>query len=183
MLVIGAVDVLFLMVRDYEVFRTYRVLNGWALQGLRTAPVRIISRLRPVTLILRPNLTSDEGRISMVKQSRTIEDYVASRPADLQPILREIRRRIHHALPDAGEMISYGMPAITLDGRYVVYFAGWKHHVSIYPVPRGDEDLLRELAPYLSGKGTLKFPLEKAIPYDVIARVAAQLAAESHNGT
>jgi uncharacterized protein YdhG (YjbR/CyaY superfamily) len=59
----------------------------------------------------------------------------------------------------------------------VVYFAGWKHHVSVYPVPHGDDGLAAELAPYLAGKGTLKFPLAKPIPYSLIAKVAAQLAA------
>ena len=77
-------------------------------------------------------------------------------------------------------MISYGIPTITMNNRYVVYFAGWTHHVSVYPVPNGDEGLHAEMAPYLSGKGTLKFPVGKPIPYDLIARVATQLAAEGH---
>lgn len=108
----------------------------------------------------------------------TIDDYIASQPAEMQEILREVRRRVHEAVPGAGEMISYGIPTITLEGHYVVYFAAWKHHLSVYPVPHGDEDLRAEMEPYLSGKGTLKFPLGKPVPYDLIANVAAQLAAE-----
>ncbi|WP_247040681.1 iron chaperone [Arthrobacter rhizosphaerae] len=108
----------------------------------------------------------------------TIDDYIASQPAEMQEILREVRRRVHEAVPGAGEMISYGIPTITLEGHYVVYFAAWKHHLSVYPVPHGDEDLRAEIEPYLSGKGTLKFPLGKPVPYDLIANVAAQLAAE-----
>lgn len=108
----------------------------------------------------------------------TIDDYIASQPAEMGTILREVRRRVHEAVPGAGEMISYGIPTITLEGHYVVYFAGWKHHLSVYPVPRGDEDLRAEMEPYLTGKGTLKFPLGKPVPYDLIANVAAQLAAE-----
>lgn len=108
----------------------------------------------------------------------TIDDYIASQPAEMQEILREVRRRVHEAVPGAGEMISFGIPTITLEGHYVVYFAAWKHHLSVYPVPHGDEDLRAEMEPYLSGKGTLKFPLGKPVPYDLIANVAAQLAAE-----
>ena len=75
----------------------------------------------------------------------TVDDYIASQPAETQPILQEVRRRFHEAVPGAGEMISYGIPTITLDGHYVVYFAGWKHHLSVYPVPHGDEELQAEM--------------------------------------
>ncbi|MFJ6535756.1 iron chaperone [Paenarthrobacter sp. NPDC091711] len=108
----------------------------------------------------------------------TVDAYISAQPEATQRILQEIRRTIHAAVPDAGEMISYGIPTITIDGHYVVYFAAWVHHISVYPVPRGDEGLTTELAPFLSGKGTLKFPLAKPIPYSLIAKVAAQLAAE-----
>jgi uncharacterized protein YdhG (YjbR/CyaY superfamily) len=114
----------------------------------------------------------------MAEHHGTIDDYVASQPAEIQPILQEVRKRCHEAVPGAGEMISYGIPTITLYGHYVVYFAGWKHHLSVYPVPHGDEELRAEMAPYLTGKGTLKFPLGKSIPYDTIEKVAARLAAE-----
>jgi uncharacterized protein YdhG (YjbR/CyaY superfamily) len=108
----------------------------------------------------------------------TVDDYIASQPAETQPILQEVRKRCHQAVPGAGEMISYGIPTITLDGHYVVYFAGWKHHLSVYPVPHGDEELQAEMAPYLTGKGTLNFPRGEPIPYDMIEKVAARLAAE-----
>jgi uncharacterized protein YdhG (YjbR/CyaY superfamily) len=117
----------------------------------------------------------------MAEHYATIDDYIAAQPAELRPILQEIRTQIHAAVPDAAEKISYGLPTITRHGHYVVYFAGWKQHVSVYPVPR-DENLRKEIAPYLSGKGTLKFPLAPPIPYDLIRRVAAQLAAEGQSG-
>lgn len=107
----------------------------------------------------------------------TVDAYISAQPEATRQVLQEIRRTIHAAVPNAGEMISYGIPTITIGGHYVVYFAAWAHHISIYPVPRGDEGLAAEIAPYLSGKGTLKFPLAKEIPFDLIARVAAQLAA------
>lgn len=114
----------------------------------------------------------------MAEHHGTIDDYIASQPAEIQPILQEVRRRFHEAVPGAGEMISYGIPTITLDGHYVVYFAGWKHHLSVYPVPHGDEVLRAEMDPFLTGKGTLKFPLGKPVPYEMIEKVAARLAAE-----
>jgi uncharacterized protein YdhG (YjbR/CyaY superfamily) len=62
--------------------------------------------------------------------AESIDAYIASQPAEIQPVLQEMRSRIHEAIPGAGQMISYGIPTITLGGHYVVYFAGWKHHVS-----------------------------------------------------
>ncbi|MEV7607523.1 DUF1801 domain-containing protein [Paenarthrobacter sp. NPDC089322] len=114
----------------------------------------------------------------MNEHSPAVDAYIAAQPAGVQEILHEIRRTIHEAVPGAGEMISYDIPTVTIAGHYVVYFAAWKSHISVYPVPRRDEALAQELAPYLAGKGTLKFPLAKPIPYGMIARVAAQLAAE-----
>jgi uncharacterized protein YdhG (YjbR/CyaY superfamily) len=118
----------------------------------------------------------------MAQHFTSVDEYIASQPADVQPILQEIRTQAHAAVPDAGEMISYGIPTITRNGHYVVYFAAWKHHVSVYPVPRGDEAFQREIAPYLVAKGTLKFPLGKPVPYELIGKVAARLAAERHGG-
>ncbi|WP_311212473.1 MULTISPECIES: DUF1801 domain-containing protein [unclassified Arthrobacter] len=114
----------------------------------------------------------------MAEKHPTVDAYIAAQPEATGLILQEIRRSIHAAVPDTGEMISYDIPTITIDGHYVVYFAAWAHHISVYPVPRADEPLNNEFQPYLSGKGTLKFPLAKPVPYELIARVAAQLAAE-----
>ncbi|WP_198318303.1 iron chaperone [Arthrobacter sp. YN] len=114
----------------------------------------------------------------MAGKHSTVDAYIAAQTEATQLILKEIRRSIHAAVPDAGEMISYDIPTVTIDGHYVVYFAAWAHHISVYPVPRGDEVLNNDLEQYLSGKGTLKFPLTKPIPYQLIGRVAAQLAAE-----
>lgn len=94
----------------------------------------------------------------------------------MQSILQEIRRRALAAVPGTGERISYGIPTITLDGHYVVYFAAWKHHISVYPVPDGDEDFEREIAPFRAAKGTLKFPLAKPIPFELIEKAATLLA-------
>jgi uncharacterized protein YdhG (YjbR/CyaY superfamily) len=101
----------------------------------------------------------------------TVDDYIASYPPDVRDILEKIRRTILVAAPGTKETISYGIPTITAGDRYLMYFAGWKHHVSVYPVPRADAALRREMARYEHGKGTLRFPLSKPIPYELIGRV------------
>jgi uncharacterized protein YdhG (YjbR/CyaY superfamily) len=112
----------------------------------------------------------------MAGHFETVDEYIAAQPGEVQAILHEIRRRALAAVPGAGDRISYGIPTITLDGHYVVYFAAWKHHISVYPVPGGDEDFEREITPYRAAKGTLKFPLAKPIAYELIEKVATLLA-------
>jgi uncharacterized protein YdhG (YjbR/CyaY superfamily) len=111
----------------------------------------------------------------MADEFATVDDYINSFPDDVQQILNELRRAIHEAVLGAGETISYKIPTITLDGRYLVYFAGSKHHVSVYPIPAIDESLEAQIAPYKASKGTLKFPLGKPIPYPLIQRLVKLL--------
>lgn len=103
----------------------------------------------------------------------TIDEYIAGFPPDVQDILQRIRRTTLDAAPGTIEAISYGIPTLMLDGRYLLYFAGWKHHISIYPAPEGDDALGRDMAPYRAEKSTLKFPLQQPIPYELIGRIAA----------
>ena len=103
----------------------------------------------------------------------SVDAYIERFPEEVRTVLQEVRRTLHDAVPGAGETISYAIPALTLDGRVLLYFAGWQKHVSVYPVPHGDEALVRALEPYRSGKGTLAFPLGEPVPYDLIGRVAA----------
>lgn len=119
----------------------------------------------------------------MAQHFESVEEYIASFPADVQEALQEIRRRCHAAVPDSGETISYGIPALTLGGKYVVYFAAWTHHISVYPVPDGDQAFRESIAPYRAAKGTLRFPLAKPVPYELIERAAALLAAERRGQT
>ncbi|MFE7741569.1 iron chaperone [Nocardia sp. NPDC057455] len=112
----------------------------------------------------------------MAEQPATIDAYLAAFPEDVRGILDAIRRTIRAALPDATEAISYDIPTFRLHGRNVVHFAGWKQHVSLYPIPDGDPALTRELEPYRAGKGTLRFRLGEPVPYDLIGRIATALA-------
>ena len=112
----------------------------------------------------------------MTEQFATIDDYIGSFPADVQAVLQEVRRRIRAAVPESGETMSYQIPTMTLQGKRLVYFAGWKHHISVYPVPAADQTLERVLAPYRASKGTLRFQLDQPIPYDLIERSVVALA-------
>ena len=108
----------------------------------------------------------------------TIDEYIGAFPAQVQPVLAEIRRTIREVAPAAGETISYQMPTFTLNGKHLVYFAGWKNYVSLYPIPAGDAAFQRDIAPYRAGKGTLRFPLGKPVPYDLIGRLVTFLVEE-----
>ena len=116
----------------------------------------------------------------MAAQWRTVEEYIGSFPVDVQAVLREVRRRILSVVPEAGEKISYQIPAMTLNDKSLVQFAAWKQHISLYPVPDADPAFAAELAPYLAGRGTLRFPLHEPIPGGLIERVVTLLAQQRH---
>ncbi len=118
----------------------------------------------------------------MAAKFANIDEYIRLFPDEVQEILEQIRRTIRNAVPTADEVISYQMPTIRLDGQRLVHFAAWKHHIGLYPLPAADDALAKEIAPYNTGKGTARFPLDKAIPYDLIARLAAQLVAQRDDG-
>jgi len=108
----------------------------------------------------------------------TIDAYVATFPLEVQALLQQIRQVIHEAVPNLGEAISYGMPSFTLNGQYLLYFAAYKKHIGLYPAPTGVEEFQEAVALYGGGKGTLKFPLDKPIPFDLIHRVVRFRAKE-----
>jgi uncharacterized protein YdhG (YjbR/CyaY superfamily) len=101
-----------------------------------------------------------------------IDDYIAGFPAEIQAILQKIRTVIQTAAPEATEKISYQMPTFYLNGN-LVHFAAFKKHIGLYPAPSGVEAFQQELAPYLKAKGSIQFPLDKPIPYDLIAQITA----------
>lgn len=109
---------------------------------------------------------------------KTIDDYIAAFPREVQAILQQIRQVILETLPGLGETISYGMPTFTLNGKYLVYIAAHKKHIGLYPAPTGVEEFQEAVALYGGGKGTLKFPLDKPMPFDLIRRVARFRAKE-----
>ena len=100
----------------------------------------------------------------MAQHFESVDDYIASFPPAVQTELQAVRDTIHAAVPGAHESISYAIPTFSIGGRPVVYLSGWKKHISIYPVPELDENIGPQVAPYLSGKSTAKFPLGKPLP-------------------
>jgi len=100
----------------------------------------------------------------------SIDDYIASSPPGVRPILREIRRVIRSAAPEAEELISYRMPAFRLHG-ILVYFAAFKNHIGLFPPVSGDPKLRRAAEPHAGPKGNLRFPLDRPIPYTLIRRI------------
>ena len=102
---------------------------------------------------------------------QSIDEYIAACPPDSQDYLRQIRKLIRTLIPDAKERISYQIAAFERNGKNIIHFAGWKQHVSLYPVPAGSEAFERQIAKYAGGKGTLKFPLDEPLPLKLIERV------------
>ena len=108
----------------------------------------------------------------MRKRYKTIDEYIADFPEDVRERLQKIRRIIHGIAPGAVETISYQIPAFKIDGKFLVYFAAFPGHISIYPIPAGDDDFNKEITPYVKGKGTLQFPLSKPVPYGLVEKIA-----------
>jgi len=102
--------------------------------------------------------------------SNGIDEHIAQFPKDIQVILEKVRATIRKAAPKAKETINYGIPTFTLEGN-LVHFAGFKSHIGFYPTPSGIEKFKAELSKYEGAKGSVKFPLDKPIPYALISKI------------
>ena len=110
---------------------------------------------------------------------KSVDEYIASQPEAVQGLLMRVRSTIRKAVPAAEETISYKIPTYKLHGGPVLYFAGWKHHYSLYPASgRLVEAFGDELAPYEISKGTIRFPLSEPVPVKLIGRIAKFRAKE-----
>jgi len=104
---------------------------------------------------------------------KSVEEYIAGQPDALRAVLKRVRAAIRKALPGAEEVISYKIPTYKLKGTAVLYFAGWKHHYSLYPASASLVAALKEdLAPYKVNKGTIRLPLSEPVPVNLIERIA-----------
>ncbi len=101
----------------------------------------------------------------------TVDEYIRSFPLDIQKILVAIRAIILAKAPDAVESISYGMPGYKTNKKPLVYFGAYQNHIGFYATPTGHAEFAKELSGYTQGKGSVQFPLDKPIPYDLIARI------------
>ncbi len=100
----------------------------------------------------------------------TIDEYIEGFPDDIQEILTKVRKTVRQAAPEADETISYQIPTFRLNGS-LVHFAAFKNHLGFYPTPSGTKAFQSQLAPYKHGKGTIRFPFDQPIPYDLITDI------------
>lgn len=108
----------------------------------------------------------------------SIDDYIARYPESVQEILNRIRAIIREEAPEAREKISYQMPTFYLNGN-LVHFGAFKAHIGLYPTPSGIDAFQEELSAYRGAKGSVQFPLDQPIPYELIRRIVQYRVAEA----
>src|SRR5689334_21001914 len=109
---------------------------------------------------------------------RNINEYIAAFPPDIQKILKKIRLTISQAAPEAEEAMSYQMPTFDLKGN-LVHFAAFKNHIGLYPTPSGTEAFKHEISIYQGAKGSIKFPIDKPLPMELIKEIVKFRVAEN----
>jgi len=109
---------------------------------------------------------------------RSVDEYIKAFPKDVQDLLEKMRQTVKKAAPGAVEVISYQMPTFKLKGKNLVYFAAFKNHIGFYPVPSGVAAFKKELSPYKQGKGSVQFPFDQPVPYDLVRRIVQFRAKE-----
>jgi uncharacterized protein YdhG (YjbR/CyaY superfamily) len=112
------------------------------------------------------------------KAAKNVDEYIEGFPPEVASKLKQLRKTIRATAPKAEELISYGIAGYKYHGM-LIYFAGFKNHVSVYPAPRGADAFKKELAAYKGGKGTVQFPLDKPIPLYMVKRIIKFRLAEN----
>jgi uncharacterized protein YdhG (YjbR/CyaY superfamily) len=102
--------------------------------------------------------------------SKDVDKFISTYPEEVQEVLNKVRATIHEAAPGAVETINYGIPTFTLNGN-LVHFSGFKDHIGFYPTPSGIEKFKKELSKYEGAKGSVKFPLDQPMPYELITKI------------
>ena len=110
---------------------------------------------------------------------QSMDEYIAACPKETHERLQAIRTAVKRIAPDAKEKISYQIACFELNGKNLIHFAGWKKHVSLYPIPAGDEAFEKSISNYVDGKGTLKFPLDAPLSIQLIEKVVKLRVAEN----
>jgi uncharacterized protein YdhG (YjbR/CyaY superfamily) len=108
----------------------------------------------------------------------TIDEYIARFPKNVQAILHTLRSTINRAAPNASETIKYGIPTFVLNGN-LVHFGGYKNHIGFYPAPSGIEMFKKELSKYKSAKGSVQFPIDEPLPFDLISKIVSYRVKEN----
>jgi uncharacterized protein YdhG (YjbR/CyaY superfamily) len=109
----------------------------------------------------------------------SIDEYIAAFPEETQKLLEELRSAIKASAPEAEEKITYQMPTFDLNGRHLVYFSAWKHHIGLYPVPAGNEEFEKEISKYKGAKSALNFPIDQPLPLKLINKFVKLRVAEN----
>jgi len=107
------------------------------------------------------------------KTPETIDGYIIEFPTEVQQRLQRLRQVILEAAPDAEETIRYQMPTFRLAGKNLVHFTAFQHHIGFYPIPSGVSAFKKELSPYKQGKGSVQFPLDEPVPYELVKKIVA----------
>ncbi len=102
---------------------------------------------------------------------KNIDEYIDNFPKEVQAILEQLRQTIQAVVPRAEEAIRYGIPTFRLDGKNLVHFAGYQKHIGLYPGVSGIRAFEKDLSKYQTSKGTVKFPLGKAIPLALVRKI------------
>ena len=115
------------------------------------------------------------------RQFKTIDEYIGTFPPEVRKILGQLMEKIHEAAPEAGEAIKYGIPTFTLNGN-LVHFAAFEHHIGFYPTPSAIEAFKGELSRYNTTKGTVQFPIDEPVPFDLVKRMVEFRVKETQDG-
>ena len=109
---------------------------------------------------------------------KTIDEYISQFPPEVQEILNKLRKVIKEAAPEAEEKLSYQMPTFYLKGN-LVHFAAYKNHIGFYPTPSGIEAFRDKLSAYRGAKGSVQFPIDKPLPYELVSEIVKFRVAEN----
>ena len=113
------------------------------------------------------------------KAPSSIDEYIKQFPENIQTLLEKMRETIRTSAPDATETINYQIPTFKLYGKNLVHFAAFKNHIGFYPAPSGIEAFKKELSVYEGAKGSVKFPMDKPLPLDLVQKIVKFRVGES----
>ncbi len=102
---------------------------------------------------------------------KDVDDYIIKANPRAQGILKQLRAIVHESSPRAIESIAYGMPAYKLNGKPLIYFAAFENHIGVYATPESHKEFSEQLAHYKQGRGSVQFPLDQPIPYDLVKKM------------
>lgn len=115
------------------------------------------------------------------EKPKSMKDYISGLPVKARKHMLQIRDLVKTLVPEAEETLSYGMPAFNLNGHYLIYFGGYRDFVSLYPAPRNNPAFKEEISAFAGGKGTIRFPLDKALPIRLIQKIIRFRLEENSN--